>query len=132
MRSSLAVGLLVMLTAVSAADQPAHCSTTWDDWEHTTAGVKTHECYTYTKTRASELCPTYNAPTDIMCLMTVAVENLEVPCATDCCAETPTVYVDAPCPTSPTGCVFPTETITQTMGCAQTVPATITPKPTVW
>ena len=51
MLSSLAISLLAMLSAVSAANQPAHCSTTWDDWEHTTAGVKTHECYTYSKTR---------------------------------------------------------------------------------
>ncbi|KAK8106078.1 hypothetical protein PG999_009437 [Apiospora kogelbergensis] len=114
MLSSLAISLLAMLSAVSAANQPAHCSTTWDDWEHTTAGVKTHECYTYSKTRP-------------------AVENLEVPCATDCCVETPTVYVDAPCPTSPTGCVFPTETITQTMGCAETAQKPlVTAKPTVW
>ncbi|KAK8127581.1 hypothetical protein PG984_008689 [Apiospora sp. TS-2023a] len=126
MLSSLAVGLLVMLSSVTAADQPAHCSTTLE------AGVRTHECYTYTKTRASGPCPTYYPPADIMCLMTVAVENLEVPCATDCCVETPTAYVDAPCPASPTGCVFPTETITQTMGCAVTAPVTVTAKPTIW
>lgn len=56
MLSSLSICLLAMLSSVTAADQPAHCSTTWDDWEHTTAGVKTHECYTYTKTRASGTC----------------------------------------------------------------------------
>ncbi|KAI0453121.1 hypothetical protein F5B21DRAFT_505679 [Xylaria acuta] len=32
----------------SSQTLPGSCYTTWDDWEHTTATVKTHECYTRT------------------------------------------------------------------------------------
>ncbi|KAI1877113.1 uncharacterized protein JN550_001185 [Neoarthrinium moseri] len=45
-----AYGTAIITTAAPTFTQPAHCSTTFDDFEHTTAWVSGHSCYTYTKT----------------------------------------------------------------------------------
>lgn len=48
------------ISKVPSATIPGHCSTTIDDFPHTTATVKTHECYTYTREAAScECLPAY-------------------------------------------------------------------------
>ncbi|XXG98515.1 hypothetical protein Hte_004839 [Hypoxylon texense] len=102
---------------------PAHCYTTSDDWEHTTATVKTHECYTYTREAPSPTCATPSCPprpTDAICPLIIEVSSVTVPCATDCCPTTPTSYVSTgACPTC-ADCVVPTQWITYTTGCPGT------------
>ncbi|XDG09505.1 hypothetical protein ABKA04_009120 [Annulohypoxylon sp. FPYF3050] len=102
---------------------PGHCSTTVDDFEHTTAWVKTHECYTYTRTVQSSTCPTLSCPaqpTDRICPEIIKVSSVTVPCATDCCPTTTTSYVsNGACPTC-AECPIPTQWITYTTGCAGT------------
>ncbi|KAI1377749.1 hypothetical protein F4677DRAFT_46650 [Hypoxylon crocopeplum] len=105
------------------ATVPGHCSTTIDDFEHTTASVKTHECYTYTRTAQAPTCPTLSCaprPTDVICPLVIRVSSVTVPCATDCCPTTPTSYVSTgPCPTC-NPCATPTQWITYTTGCPGT------------
>ncbi|KAI1083449.1 hypothetical protein F5B20DRAFT_406610 [Whalleya microplaca] len=99
---------------------PGHCSTTIDDFEHTTGYVKTHSCYTYTQTVPSPPCPTLSCPprpTDAICPLYIKVSSVTVPCSTDCCPTTPTSYVSkGACPTC-ANCVVPTQWITYTTGC---------------
>ncbi|KAI0022646.1 hypothetical protein F4780DRAFT_777403 [Xylariomycetidae sp. FL0641] len=83
------------LASTASPTVPGHCSTTVDDFAHTMASVKTHECYTYTSTVPSAGCPTYSCPsnpTDIICAEYILVNTVTVPCATDCCPTTSTVY----------------------------------------
>ncbi|CAJ2513714.1 Uu.00g018330.m01.CDS01 [Anthostomella pinea] len=102
---------------------PGHCSTTIDDFEHTTGYVKTHECYTRTSTAPAATCPTFScAPkaTDVICPEYIKVSSVTVPCATDCCPTTSTVYEPAgPCSTCDS-CKIPTEWWTYTTGCVGT------------
>ncbi|KAI1386406.1 uncharacterized protein F4822DRAFT_409980 [Hypoxylon trugodes] len=102
---------------------PGHCSTTMDDFEHTTAWVKTHECYTYTRTVQSAACPVPTCPSpdpDQICPEYIKVSKVTVPCSTDCCPTTSTTYVsDGPCSTCDP-CHIPTQWITYTTGCAGT------------
>ncbi|KAI1735766.1 hypothetical protein F4680DRAFT_297582 [Xylaria scruposa] len=119
---------------------PGSCYTTWDDWEHTTATVKTYECYTRTSLIPPASCPTLSCaprPTDQVCPLYIRVSSITVPCATDCCPTTSTVYRESiaatttttttgaaasttlPCPTCE-ACPIPTEWITYTTGCAGT------------
>ncbi|KAI1749883.1 hypothetical protein F4782DRAFT_285116 [Xylaria castorea] len=123
----------------SSQTLPGSCYTTWDDWEHSTATVKTHECYTRTSLVPPASCPTLSCaprPTDHVCPMYIKVSSMTVPCATDCCPTTSTVYQELisaaaatgssssssatlPCPTCD-ACPIPTEWITYTTGCAGT------------
>ncbi|KAI6091385.1 hypothetical protein F4821DRAFT_227046 [Hypoxylon rubiginosum] len=102
---------------------PATCSTTIDDFPHTTASVKTHECYTYEREAPSPTCPTLSCgprPTDAICPLYIRVSSVTVPCATDCCPTTTTSYQSTgACPTC-ADCVVPTQWITYTTGCAGT------------
>ncbi|KAI2624205.1 hypothetical protein GGR54DRAFT_565890 [Hypoxylon sp. NC1633] len=102
---------------------PGHCSTTIDDFPHTTATVKTHKCYTYTRTAQSSTCPTLSCPqrpTDVFCPEIIKVSSVTVPCSTDCCPTTSTSYVsNGPCPTC-NPCAIPTQWITYTTGCPGT------------
>ncbi|KAI1103101.1 hypothetical protein F4804DRAFT_244000 [Jackrogersella minutella] len=111
------------ISKVPTATVPAHCSTTMDDFEHTTAWVKTYECYTYTRTAPSSTCPTLSCPprpTDEFCPQIIEVSSVTVPCATDCCPTTSTSYVaTGACPTC-AACPIPTEWITYTTGCEGT------------
>ncbi|KAI4870075.1 hypothetical protein F4820DRAFT_320078 [Hypoxylon rubiginosum] len=126
-------GLLAAASLAAASPQgpikpvssiPAHCFTTSDDWEHTTATVKTHECYTYTREAPSPNCPIPSCPprvTDAICPQIIEVSSVTVPCATDCCPTTTTSYVStAACPTCAGNCPVPTQWITYTTGCAGT------------
>ncbi|KAI0184406.1 hypothetical protein EV127DRAFT_237803 [Xylaria flabelliformis] len=118
----------------SSQTLPGSCYTTWDDWEHTTATVKTHECYTRTSLIPPASCPTLSCaprPTDQVCPLYIKVSSITVPCATDCCPTTSTVYRESipaatsgisttlPCPTCE-ACPIPTEWITYTTGCVGT------------
>ncbi|KAI0406207.1 hypothetical protein F4802DRAFT_559774 [Xylaria palmicola] len=102
---------------------PGSCYTTWDDFEHSTATVKTHECYTRTSLVPSAPCPTLSCaqrPSDLVCPLYIKVSSVTVPCATDCCPTTSTVYKPAgPCPTCDP-CRIPTEWYTYTTGCVGT------------
>ncbi|KAI8963862.1 hypothetical protein F5Y11DRAFT_346112 [Daldinia sp. FL1419] len=107
---------------------PGHCSTTVDDFEHTTAWAKTHECYTYTRTTQSSTCPTLSCaprPTDVVCPLYISVSSVTVPCTTDCCPTTSTSYVaTGACPTCDP-CPIPTEWVTYMTGCAGTPTITL-------
>ncbi|OTB08152.1 hypothetical protein M426DRAFT_201732 [Hypoxylon sp. CI-4A] len=130
---SAAATLLALCNVAAASPQggpispaptlPGHCSTTIDDWEHTTATVKTHECYTYTRTVQSAACPTLSCPprpTDAICPEIIIESRVTVPCATDCCPTTTTTYEPVgACPTC-ADCPIPTEWITYTTGCVGT------------
>ncbi|KAI0447577.1 hypothetical protein F4803DRAFT_573424 [Xylaria telfairii] len=112
---------------------PASCYTTWDDWQHTTATVKTHPCYTRTSLIPPASCPTLSCPprsTDQVCPLYIKLSSITVPCATDCCPTTSTVYLESParssgsstapaCPTCEV-CPVPVEWITYTTGCVGT------------
>ncbi|KAI0171832.1 hypothetical protein GGR52DRAFT_443656 [Hypoxylon sp. FL1284] len=102
---------------------PGHCSTTIDDFEHTFATVKTHECFTHTRPAPSPTCPLLSCrppPTDAICPEIIRVSSVTVPCATDCCPTTSTKYVStAACPTC-ADCPIPTQWITYTTGCPNT------------
>ncbi|KAI0840965.1 hypothetical protein F5Y06DRAFT_234399 [Hypoxylon sp. FL0890] len=108
---------------VSTLTIPGHCSTTVDDFEHTTAFVKTHECYTYTRTVPSSTCPTLSCaprPTDVFCPEIIKISSVTVPCSTDCCPTTSTSYVaNGGCPTC-AECPIPTQWVTYTTGCPGT------------
>ncbi|KAI1776893.1 hypothetical protein F4818DRAFT_362239 [Hypoxylon cercidicola] len=136
-----AAGLLLAANLAAASPQggpimpvsvPAHCSTTIDDFEHTKATVKTHECYTYTREAPAPTCATLSCasrPTDVICPLIIEVSSVTVPCATDCCPNTSTSYVSTgACPTC-ADCPIPTQWITYTTGCAGT--PTITSETTV-
>ncbi|KAI0469498.1 hypothetical protein F4859DRAFT_132984 [Xylaria cf. heliscus] len=88
----------------SPSPLPGSCYTTWDDWEHTTATVKTHSCYTRTSLIPPASCPTLSCapkPPDRVCVLYIAVSSITVPCATDCCPTTSTVYIEStPTPAS--------------------------------
>ncbi|KAI5868488.1 hypothetical protein GGS23DRAFT_33414 [Durotheca rogersii] len=130
---SVATALLAACNVVVASPQvfastptptiPGHCSTTIDDFEHTTASVRTHECYTYTRIAPSSTCPMIKCaprPTDVFCPQYIRVSSVTVPCSTDCCPTTPTSYVSTGrCPTC-APCVVPTQWITYTTGCPGT------------
>ncbi|KAI0546053.1 hypothetical protein F4679DRAFT_558770 [Xylaria curta] len=122
----------------SSQTLPGSCYTTWDDWEHTTATVKTYQCYTRTSLIPPASCPTLTCaprPTDQVCPLYIRVSSITVPCATDCCPTTSTVYRESttttttpttdastttlPCPTCE-ACPIPTEWITYTTGCTGT------------
>ncbi|KAH9891368.1 hypothetical protein F4778DRAFT_784961 [Xylariomycetidae sp. FL2044] len=129
-------------TSPTPAAVPGSCYTTWDDFEHETGGVKGPERYTYTSIVPSSACPTLTcAPkeTDRICPLYIKVSAVTVPCATDCCPTTPTVYASASASASATAtaaacptcdpCKIPTELITYTTGCPGT--PTITSKTTI-
>ncbi|KAK9771233.1 putative VWFC domain-containing protein [Seiridium cardinale] len=96
---------------------PGSCFTTWDDFEHTTGGVKGPDCFTYTSTTTPASCPSCAADSTLVCPLFIRVTTTSVPCSTDCCPTTPTAYVDGPCPTCGQ-CNIPTETTVQTTGCS--------------
>ncbi|KAI0537642.1 hypothetical protein GGR58DRAFT_501965 [Xylaria digitata] len=104
---------------------PASCYTTFDAYGYPHATVKTHSCYTQTSLFPAAPCPTLSCPpipTDLVCAEYIKVSSITVPCATDCCPTTSTVYkadYSAPCPTCDP-CRIPTEWITYTTGCAAT------------
>ncbi|TGJ83772.1 hypothetical protein E0Z10_g4997 [Xylaria hypoxylon] len=106
---------------------PGSCYTTFEDYKYTGATVKTHPCYTQTSLfpAAQAPCPTLSCrpiPTDLVCPQYIKVSSLTVPCATNCCPTTSTVYsadYSAPCPTCDP-CRIPTEWITYTTGCVGT------------
>ncbi|KAI0014402.1 hypothetical protein F4779DRAFT_9177 [Xylariaceae sp. FL0662B] len=102
---------------------PGHCSTTVDDFPHSTGSVKTHSCYTYTRTAPSPTCPTLSCPpkaSDVACPLYIKVSSVTVPCSTDCCPSTSTSYVSTgACPTC-ARCPVPTQWITYTTGCPGT------------
>ncbi|ORY65005.1 uncharacterized protein BCR38DRAFT_189108 [Pseudomassariella vexata] len=123
---SLAVGFLAIWSCTAqlaetdapTPTQPAHCSTTIDDFEHMTGWVTTHSCYTYTSTTQASSCPTYSRDPSAICPLYIQVSTIDVPCATDCCPTTGTTYVtEASCSTS-VPCPVSTEYITSTTGCA--------------
>ncbi|KAI5917226.1 hypothetical protein F4810DRAFT_66084 [Camillea tinctor] len=111
------------LAATPSPTIPGHCYTTIDDFEHTTGTVKTHECFTITSTVPAVTCPTLSCaprPTDQMCPQYIKVSSVTVPCATDCCPTTPTVYAsNGPCPTCDP-CRIPTDLVSVTTGCPGT------------
>ncbi|GAP86383.1 hypothetical protein SAMD00023353_1800220 [Rosellinia necatrix] len=133
------VGFLLALSAAAPAETvtpsctttatlagqtlPATCYTTWDDWAHTTATVKTHECYTRTSVIPDTTCPSLSCaapPTDIVCPLSIRVSSVTVPCSTDCCPTTTTTYAPTgPCPTCDP-CRVPTVWYTYTTGCLNT------------
>ncbi|KAI0199231.1 hypothetical protein F4808DRAFT_217797 [Astrocystis sublimbata] len=124
---------------------PGSCYTTWDDFEHSTAGVKTHECYTRTVLVPPASCPPLTTcpprASDQVCPLYIKVSSITVPCATDCCPTTSTVFAESTpaasasastlptpflkaatsgaCPTCEK-CPIPTEWITYTTGCVGT------------
>ncbi|KAI1127378.1 hypothetical protein F5Y10DRAFT_194955 [Nemania abortiva] len=102
---------------------PGSCYTTSDDFEHSTATVLTHECFTQTSVVAAASCPTPSCappPTDLVCPLYIKVSSVTVPCTTDCCPTTSTVYESTgPCPTCDP-CRIPTEWYTYITGCAGT------------
>ncbi|KAI0418487.1 hypothetical protein F5X98DRAFT_110976 [Xylaria grammica] len=104
---------------------PGSCYTTTSDPTHHRVSVQTHSCYTQTSFFAAAPCPTLSCkppPTDLICPQYIKVSSLTVPCATNCCPTTTTVYEPdyaAPCPTCDP-CRIPTEWITYTTGCPGT------------
>ncbi|KAI2606913.1 uncharacterized protein GGS25DRAFT_522429 [Hypoxylon fragiforme] len=86
-------------------------------------------CYTYTRDAPSPACPTLSCaprPTDNFCPQMIRVSSVTVPCATEACPTTATVYDStAACPTC-AACPVPTQWITYTTGCAADPAATIT------
>ncbi|KAK0637075.1 hypothetical protein B0T17DRAFT_504454 [Bombardia bombarda] len=124
-------------SAASAADQvqadaamitphpmlPKSCTT----WFRRPPAFSTHSCYTYTETTTPRFCPKQQCPiqTDLVCPQYIVVTTLNVPCNTNCCPVTPTVYSTKTCPGCPKGCVIPTVTDTITTGCKTTTSPTI-------
>ncbi|KAI1353713.1 hypothetical protein F5Y01DRAFT_312609 [Xylaria sp. FL0043] len=104
---------------------PGSCYKTFDDIRHLRTTVLTHKCYTRTSSVPAAPCPTLSCqpiPSDQICPLYIKVSSLTVPCATDCCPTTSTVYKpddSAPCPTCDP-CRIPTEWITYTTGCPGT------------
>ncbi|KAI0435337.1 hypothetical protein F5Y09DRAFT_349580 [Xylaria sp. FL1042] len=104
---------------------PGSCYTTVDDMRHLRTTVLTHKCYTHTNKVPAAPCPTLSCPpipSDQICPFYISVSSTTVPCATDCCPTTSTVYKpdpSAPCPTCDP-CRIPTEWITYTTGCPGT------------
>ncbi|KAI0117786.1 hypothetical protein GGR51DRAFT_500181 [Nemania sp. FL0031] len=102
---------------------PGSCYTTSDDFPHGTATVITHSCYTRTSIAPAPSCPTPSCsppPTDQICPLFIKVSSVTVPCTTDCCPTTSTVYESkGPCPTCDP-CRIPTEWVTYMTGCPGT------------
>ncbi|KAH7031159.1 uncharacterized protein B0I36DRAFT_384000 [Microdochium trichocladiopsis] len=116
---------------------PASCFTTWDDFEHSTAGVDGPLCFTWTTTAPAVTCPQIHCaspPPDLACPLYLRVSSTTVPCATDCCPFTPTAtYSCGPCPTC-NPCRVPTILSVFTTGCpgTPTVTSVTTITPPFW